>query len=147
MCLLRSLTGRSETAGRAAGSKNTGCATCSQAGDAGTQASSPAGLAATEPEPGQESQPADMRNSFRATRHTCGRGSDAVTRLALAPVRRGSVLPGGEGRFETLGTSCWLCQTYFANWKMSKTNFSIFIPFGLSGLMSCPWESTYGIFF
>lgn len=26
--------------------------------------------------------------------------------------------------------------THFANWKMSKTNFSILIPFGLPGLMS-----------
>lgn len=39
------------------------------------------------------------------------------------------------------------CCTYFANWKMSKTNFSILIPLGLSGLTSCPWESTCGIFF
>lgn len=37
--------------------------------------------------------------------------------------------------------------THFANWKMSKTNFSILIPFGFSGLMSWPWSSTNGIFF
>lgn len=30
---------------------------------------------------------------------------------------------------------------------MSKTNFSILIPFGLSGLISWPPASTYGIFF
>lgn len=38
-------------------------------------------------------------------------------------------------------------ETYLANWKMSKTNFSIFIPFGLSGLSGRPRESTHGIFF
>lgn len=38
-------------------------------------------------------------------------------------------------------------HTHLANWKMSKTNFSILIPFGLSGLMSRPDASTCGIFF
>lgn len=37
--------------------------------------------------------------------------------------------------------------THLANWKMSKTNFSILMPFGFSGLISWPWASTYGIFF
>lgn len=40
-----------------------------------------------------------------------------------------------------------ITTTHLANWKMSKTNFSILIPFGLSGLISRPCVSTYGIFF
>lgn len=49
-------------------------------------------------------------------------------------------------------TLCALCGkkctvTHLANWKMSKTNFSILIPFGLSGLISWPFASTCGIFF
>lgn len=40
-----------------------------------------------------------------------------------------------------------IVYTYLANWNMSKTNFSILIPLGLSGLISLPCMSTYGIFF
>lgn len=40
-----------------------------------------------------------------------------------------------------------LCGTYPANRKTSKTNFSIFTPFGLSGWTCRPLASTHGIFF
>lgn len=39
------------------------------------------------------------------------------------------------------------CYTNLANWNTSNTNFSIFIPFGLSGFTRFPSSSTYGTFF
>lgn len=48
-----------------------------------------------------------------------------------------------EGRREKYVTS----TTNLANWNTSNTNFSIFIPFGLSGFTRFPSSSTYGTFF